>query len=515
MTTSLHSSRAAAAHNKNEPSSAPGGIRISTGITALDEVLGGGLTAERLYLVEGTPGTGKTTLALQFLMEGVACGERGLYITLSETAEELRAVAAGHGWALDNISVFELVGEAGLDAESEQSILHPSEIELGETTQRIFEEVQRLKPRRVVFDSLSELRLLAQNPLRYRRQILALKHFFSTCSCTVLMLDDRTSEPGDLHLHSIAHGVITIEQAALDFGAERRRLRIVKMRGMKFRGGYHDLRLDTGGITLYPRLVASEHHVEFSKQDVSTGSAELDQMLGGGLRRGSSVLLIGPSGVGKTTSAVRCLLTALQRGERGAFFLFDEGLTTLISRCSSLNIDIQPYLQSGQLMLYQIDPAELAPGEFSNRVRCTVEVENAQFVIIDSLNAYLQAMPGEKFLHLQMHELLMYLNQRGVVTLLVLGQHGLVGEMRTDIDLSYLSDTVVLFRFFEARGELLKAVSVVKSRTNPHERSIREFTLNSRGLTVGQALRNFEGVMSGLPKYQGGSPLLDEPDSRG
>lgn len=490
-----------------------GGDRISTGIPALDEVLGGGLTAERLYLLEGTPGTGKTTLSLQFLLEGVSRGERGLYITLSETAEELRAVATGHGWTLDGISVFELVNEAGLDAESEQSILYPSEVELGETTQRIFGEVQRLQPTRIVFDSLSELRLLAQNPLRYRRQILALKHFFSMRRCTVLMLDDRTSEPGDLHLHSIAHGVITIEQSTQEFGAERRRLRVVKMRGIKFRGGYHDLTLDTGGITLYPRLVASDHHVNFEMSEVSTGSPQLDQLLGGGLRRGSNTLLIGPSGVGKTTTSVRCMLASLERGERASFFLFDEGRSTLISRCAALNIDIRPYLQTGQLALHQIDPAELSPGEFSSRVRHAVEVEKAQFVTIDSLNAYLQAMPGEKFLLLQMHELLMYLNQRGVLTLLVLGQHGLVGDVRSDVDLSYLSDTVVLFRFFESRGELLKAISVVKSRINPHERTIREFTLSNRGLTVGDALRDFEGVMSGLPNYRGESPMMSELES--
>ncbi len=484
--------------------------RVSTGVPALDDILGGGLTAARLYLIEGTPGTGKTTLSLQFLLEGARHGERGLYITLSETAEELRAVAAGHGWTLDNLDIVELVDESALDADSEQSILHPSEVELGETTQRIFAEVQRIQPSRVVFDSLSELRLLAQNPLRYRRQILALKHFFSTCKCTVILLDDRTSEPGDLHLHSIAHGVITLEQAAHDFGAERRRLRVVKMRGIKFRGGFHDLTLDTGGIALFPRLVASDHHADYPKSDVSTGSRELDALLGGGLRRGSNTLLMGPSGVGKTTTAARCLLAALERGERAAFFLFDEGRTTLTSRCAALNIDIRPYLKSGQLMLYQIDPAELSPGEFSARVRCTVEMENAGFVVIDSLNAYLQAMPGEKFLLLQMHELLMYLNQRGMVTLLVLGQHGLVGDMRSDVDLSYLSDTIVLFKFFESKGELLKAISVVKSRTNPHERWIREFTLNERGLTVGDALSDFEGVMSGLASYRGDSQLLSE-----
>jgi circadian clock protein KaiC len=486
-----------------------GARRISTGIEGLDAVLGGGLTPERLYLVEGTPGTGKTTLALQFLLDG---SEPGMYITLSETSDELRAVAASHGWSLEKISIFELVGESGLDEDAEQSILHPSEVELGETTQRIFEEVRRLKPSKIVFDSLSEMRLLAQNPLRYRRQILALKHFFSSTRSTVLMLDDRTSEPGDLQLHSIAHGVITLEQTTLDVGAERRRLRVVKMRGIKFRGGYHDLLLDTGGITTYPRLVVSDHRAEFEAEDVSTGLAALDQLMGGGLRRGSNTLLIGPSGVGKTTTAVRCMLAALERGERAAFFLFDEGRTTLLGRCAALNMDIRPYLDSGQLTLYQIDPSELSPGEFSARVRHCVEEDGARFVIIDSLNAYLQAMPGEKFLLLQMHELLMYLNQQGILTLLVLGQHGLVGDVRADVDLSYLSDTIVLFRFFESRGELLKAISVVKSRTNPHEQAIRQFRLNEHGLTVGEALRDFDGVMSGVSNYRGETELLGAAD---
>jgi len=486
-----------------------GARRISTGIEGLDAVLGGGLTPERLYLVEGTPGTGKTTLALQFLLDG---NEPAMYITLSETSDELRAVAASHGWSLEKISIFELVGEAGLDEEAEQSILHPSEVELGETTQRIFAEVRRLKPSKIVFDSLSEMRLLAQNPLRYRRQILALKHFFSSTKSTVLMLDDRTSEPGDLQLHSIAHGVITLEQTTLDVGAERRRLRVVKMRGIKFRGGYHDISLDRGGITTYPRLVVSDHRAEFQTEDVSTGLAALDQLMGGGLRRGSNTLLIGPSGVGKTTTAVRCMLAALERGEKAAFFLFDEGRTTLIGRCAALNMDIRPYLESGQLTLYQIDPSELSPGEFSARVRFCVEEGGARFVIIDSLNAYLQAMPGEKFLLLQMHELLMYLNQQGILTLLVLGQHGLVGDMRADVDLSYLSDTIVLFRFFESRGELLKAISVVKSRTNPHEQAIRQFLLDARGLTVGEALRDFDGVMSGVSNYRGETQLLGAVD---
>lgn len=487
-------------------SSTPG--RISSGVAGLDDILGGGLTSQRLYLLEGTPGTGKTTLALQFLLEGARRGEPGLYITLSETAEELRAVAASHGWSLDKLVLFELINQDGLEPEGEQSILHPSEIELGETVQDIVQRVRELRPKRVVFDSLSELRLLAQSALRYRRQILVLKHFFSICKCTVLMLDDRTSEPGDLHLHSIAHGVITLELRAQDFGPERRRLQVVKMRGMKVRGGYHDFTLDTGGLHVYPRLVAAEHHREFTGELVTTGVPELDQLFGGGLSPGSNTLLIGPSGVGKTTTAVRCMLAALARGEKAAYFLFDEGIGTLVTRCASLGMDVRSYISTGQLSLQQIDPAEMSPGEFTSRVRQTIEVDKAKFLVIDSLNAYLQAMPGEKYLLLQMHELLNYLNQLGVVTLMVLGQHGLIGEMRTEVDLSYLSDAILLFRFFEAHGQILTAISAVKSRTQAHERTIREFKLGPRGLQVGEALKEFEGVMTGLPTYRGSTPML-------
>ena len=485
------------------------GRRLSSGVGGLDAILGGGLTAERLYLLEGTPGTGKTTLSLQFLLEGQRAGESGLYITLSETAEELRAVAASHGWNLEGISLYELIGEDGLDPESEQSILHPSEVELGETVQSIMNRVKELKPKRVVFDSLSELRLLAQSPLRYRRQILALKHFFSQCKCTLLMLDDRTSEPNDLHLHSIAHGVITLELRAQDFGPERRRLQVVKMRGLKFRGGYHDFKLETGGLNVYPRLIAAEHHREFLGDLVSTGVNELDLLIGGGLLPGSNTLLTGPSGVGKTTTAVRCMLAALERGERAAYFLFDEGLGTLLTRCAALGMDIRPYIENGSLSLQQVDPAEMSPGEFTTRVRDAVEGQGIRFLCIDSLNAYLQAMPGEKYLLLQMHELLNYLNQLGVITFMVLGQHGFIGEMRNDLDLSYLSDAILLFRFFESRGQILTAISAMKSRTQAHERTIREFKLGPKGLLVGEALEGFEGVMTGLPTYSGMTPMLD------
>ncbi len=482
--------------------------RISTGIGELDDILGGGLTANRSYLLEGTPGSGKTTIALQFLLEGASAGEKGLYITLSETAVELREVAKSHDWVLDGIELFELVNEQGLDPDSEQSILEPSEVELGETIKGVIDCVDRLRPSRVVFDSLSEMRLLAQNSLRYRRQILALKHYFSTRHCTVLMLDDRSSDPGDLQLHSIAHGVITLEQAAQEYGSERRRLRVVKMRGVKYRGGFHDFAIETGGVAVFPRMIAAEHHRTFSETLVSTGVDQLDQMLGGGVSPGTNTLLNGPSGVGKTTTAVRCALTAIGRGEKVAYYLFDEGIATMLARSKSMGMDLEPHVDSGALQIFQIDPAELTPGEFANWVRRAVERDGVRFLVIDSLNAFLQAMPGEKYLLLQMHEMLSYLNQQGVITMLLLGQHGIVGDVRSEIDLSYLSDTIVLFRYFEFKGKVLKAISVAKSRTTEHEASIREFRLARTGVQIGDPLADFEGVLTGLPNYRGATPMM-------
>lgn len=488
----------------------PAPPRACTGIDGLDDVLGGGLPARHLYLVEGEPGTGKTTLGIQFLLEGLRRGETGLYVTLSETAEELRSVAAAHGWSLEGLQLFELVSAEGLSAESEQSILHPSEVELGETTRGVMAEVERLHPQRVVFDSLSEMRLLAQDPLRYRRQILALKHFFSRHHCTVLLLDDKTSQGNDLQLHSIAHGVLSLGQNSGDYGEDKRYLRVAKLRGSKFRGGEHDFRLDTGGISVFPRLSAADHRGPLEHALRSTGHAVLDRMLGGGLTRGSNTLFAGPSGVGKTTTAIACTLAALQRGEKASYYLFDEGMGTLLTRCRLLGLPLDQYLEQGQLEIHALDPAAVSPGEFAHMVRDAVERRGVSSLVIDSLNAYLQGMPGGKYLLLQMHELLTYLNQRGVITILVLGQHGLFGEGSSDVDLSYLSDALLLFRFFEARGRLLKAVSVVKSRTSAHEPFIREFRLGLGGVEVGAALIDFEGVMRGVPSYRGAQALLGD-----
>jgi circadian clock protein KaiC len=491
--------------------------RTKTGTAGLDEVLGGGLPRDRLYLIEGTPGAGKTTLALRFLLEGTARGEAGLYITLSETEDELQAVAVSHGWSLTGLDVFELVTEAAFGEDQEQSLLHPSDVELGETVRGVIAQVDALNPKRVVLDSLSELRLLAQNPLRYRRQILALKHYFAKRNCTVLVLDDRSSEPGDLQLHSIAHGVISLEQLASDFGAERRRLRVVKMRGLRYRGGYHDFTIEPGGIVVHPRLVSAEHRRSFSPDLVKTGLPALDALLGGGLAPGTNALLAGPAGVGKTTMAVRCMIAALERGAKAVYYLFDERLSTLMVRCAALGMDLAPYVETGQLTIRQIDPAELSPGEFAGAVRRAVEGDGAGFVVIDSLNAYLHAMPSDTFLILQMHELLSYLSQQGVVAMMVLGQHGIMGDLRSDVDVSYLADTVMLLRFFEAGGLVHKSIAVVKTRTSDHERAIRGFSIGPGGIEIGEPMRRFTGILAGQPRYVGenGEALLTDAQGDG
>jgi circadian clock protein KaiC len=482
---------------------------ISTGIKELDYLLGGGLAPHHLYLVEGTPGAGKTTLALQFLMEGVRRGERTLYVTLSESRQELHAVAQSHGWSLDGIEIHEMVDpSASLEPESQYTMFQPAEVELGVATTSVLNEVDRIKPTRIVFDSLAEMRLLAQNSLRYRRQVLGLKQYFGGKQCTVVLLDDKTNDVADLQLHSIVHGVVVLEQLAPEYGAERRRLQITKMRGTKFRGGYHDFVITRGGLSIHPRLVASDYAASVPRQQMESGIAELDELLGGGIERGSSILLMGPAGVGKSSVGTLYAYAAAQRGERAAFFVFDESRETLLHRARGLNMDLQPFIESGLITIQQVDPAELSPGEFAFRVRQAVEGTEghppASVIIIDSLNGYMNAMPEERFLVIQLHELLTYLGNLGVNTFLVVAQTGLIGSnMGTPVDTSYLADVVVLFRYFEAQGEVLQAISVVKKRTGHHERTIREFRLSSGGIRVGQALRDFHGVLSGVPVFQG------------
>lgn len=486
--------------------------RISTGSEGLDAILGGGFDADRLYLYEGRPGTGKTTIAMQFLLEGARLGERVLYITLSETRKELQLVAHRHGWSLEGLNIFELVPpETTLDPEREITVFHPAELELTETTKLIFDQVEKLNPTRVVLDSLSELRLLAQSPLRYRRQVLALKHFFTTRACTVVLLDDLSSQQNDLQLHSIAHGVVLLEQLAIDYGAERRRLRVVKMRGIHFRGGFHDFTIQKGGLAIYPRLVASEHLALPVSEFAPSGNAELDKLLGGGLEYGTNALLLGAAGVGKSSLALSYAIAAADRGERSVFFAFDEGRGTVEARARSLGLSLADKIETGLIRFQQIDPAEMSPGEFAANVRHSVEADGARLIVIDSLNGYLNSMPDERFLILQMHELLTYLGQRGVLTILVLAQHGLVGPMATPLDISYLSDSVLMLRYFEVSGTVRRALSVVKKRSGDHEHTIREYRLSKGGVTVGPPLRNFSGIFTGTPRYTGDDfPLMED-----
>jgi circadian clock protein KaiC len=488
--------------------------RASTGVSGLDEVLRGGFLRGQSYLVEGTPGTGKTTIALDFLRAGAAAGERGLYITLSETDEELRAGAASHGWTLPElIEVFELVPpESLLDADQQQSLLYSSDLELGETTRMIVEAMERTRPERVVIDSLSEIRLLAQSSLRYRRQLLTLKHYFSRFGATVLMLDDMTSDQHDKTVHSIVHGVVTLEQLARDYGAERRRLRVQKMRGQTFRSGYHDMTIERGGVAVFPRLVASGQQTDFQRKKMTSGIAELDHLLGGGVQQGSSALVLGPSGAGKSVFVQRFLAAALDRGERAAMFVFDEELGILIERSRALGVDLAPFLEDGRLHLEQVDAAELSPGEFAHRAVAQVRDRGCKTILIDSLNGYLASMPEERHVILHMHELLQALNRLGATTFMTLAQHGLIGTMTSPVDLTYLADTVVLLRYFEAQGEVKRAVSVIKKRTGRHENAIREYVIEDGGLRLGEPLRDFNGVLKGTPNYVGSkaSPLIGD-----
>jgi circadian clock protein KaiC len=492
---------------KTPPQTGPNGVtnsaRMGTGIEGLDNILEGGFPENRIYLIEGDPGTGKTTLALQFLMEGARSGEAGLYITLSETKEELEAVAASHGWSLDGFQIYEILPTAdSLNPESQYTIFHPSEIELGETTNAVLEEVGRIKPRRVVFDSLSEMRLLAREPLRFRRQILALKQYFAGQQSTVLLLDDKVADGRELQVQSIAHGVLSLEHLAVEYGAERRRLRVIKLRGSRFRGGYHDFNIETGGVVVFPRLVAAEHRQEFVKEFVKSGVPELDSLVGGGLDRGTSTLALGPAGSGKSTLASQYAAAAAERGEHTAIFIFDETRETYLARSAGIGTDMRGYVDGGLITIQQVDPAELTPGEFAHSVRGCVDQDGARVVIIDSLNGYLNAMPDERFLTIQMHELLTYLNQQGVVTLLIMAQHGFLGSaMTTPVDVSYLADTVLMLRYFEAGGALRRALSVVKKRTGAHERTIRELEISSEGIKVGKPLTEFRGVMTGVPSF--------------
>lgn len=487
--------------------------RVPSGIPALDHVLKGGFPPHRLYVIEGNPGAGKTTLALQFLLEGVRQGERVLYITLSETNDELTEVTRSHGWSREGIELVELGDIAEQFHEQfDYTIYHPSDVELGETTKRVREAVEAINPTRLALDSVSELKIMSQSGARYRREILGLKQFFSGRKCTVLILDDLTTREGEQQLQSIAHGVIRMERTNREYGSTRRQLHIVKMRGVSFRDGFHDFTISTGGIQLYPRLVAAEHSHDHVEGKIASGVDGLDELMGEGLDRGSSTLIVGPAGCGKTTLCTQYLLAACQRGEHVACYLFEESTPTFLKRAAGLGMNLAPFLESGLVQIHQLSAGELSPGEFAHRVRNSVEHEGVRMVLIDSLNGYLNAMPSEVYLMIQMHELLTYLGQRGVLSLIVLSQHGMVGSgMKAPVDLSFLADTVILLRFFEAQGEVRQAISVLKKRLSAHERTIREMRLGPGGIHVGAPLREFEGVLTGVPRYRGQvDPLLKE-----
>jgi circadian clock protein KaiC len=484
--------------------------KVSTGIAGLDNILRGGFPRNRIYLLEGNPGTGKTTLGLQFLLEGARIGEQGLFITLSESREELVSVAHSHGWSLESLNICDLtVSETSLTADSHYTVFHPSEVELDETTRAVLDEVDRVKPARIVFDSLSEMRLLAHDPLRFRRQILALKQYFMGKKCTVLLLDDHTSEESDRQLESIAHGVINLEYVPPEYGKQRHRLRTLKMRGVNFQSGYHDFNIETGGLTVFERLTATEHESDHLTGSLSSNLPELELLLGG-LDYGTSTMILGPAGIGKSTLALMYAFTAAERGERAALYMFDENLSSMYARMSALGMDIRSHVEAGRITARQIDPAELSPGEFTHLVCAEVESNKARVIVIDSLNGYLMAMPQGRLLSMQFHELLSYLNRKGVVTLLVMAQYGLVGNMQAPVDLSYLADTVVLMRYFEAGGEVRQAISVLKKRTGKHERTIREFRVDSGGIHLGNPLREFRGILTGIPVYEGMRGLIED-----
>jgi len=489
--------------------------RALTGIRGLDEILGGGLPTRHLYLIDGEPGAGKTTLALQFLLEGVAKGERSLYVTLSESREELEGVAASHGWTLDGIEVFELSKEGLGQAEDNYTIFHPAEVELQGTVDAVLKTVEDLHPARIALDSLSEMRLLAREPLRFRRQILGLKQFFAGRECTVLLLDDKTSPEGDLQLHSLAHGVIVLEHVALEYGSERRRLQVTKVRGVQFRGGFHDFRIERGGIRVFPRILHDQPRADLTDRQITSGSDALDKMLGGGVGEGSSMLITGAAGTGKSVLCAQFARAALSRGEKVLFYLFDERLNTFQQRTDMLEISLREERESGQLTVAQVEPTELSPGEFASQVVRAVEEQGVKLVVIDSISGYLQSMPQERLLSVQIHELLSFLSNNGVTCLMTLVQHGIFGNPVDEaVDVSYLADTVLLLRYFEVHGEVRKAISVVKKRSSDHERTIRECRVSKGGLKVGEPLHEFQGVLTGVPHYTGSNtPLMQDGDT--
>ena len=463
-----------------------------------------------MYLLEGDPGTGKTTTALQFLMEGARRNESCIYVTLSENADELKAVAGTHGWTLDGIDILELTpADVRVGQDEQYTIFDPSEVELSDTIRAVIERVNLLNPSRVVIDSLAEFRLLAREPIRYRRQILALKQFFVGRHSTVLLLDDRSGYQPDLQVQSISHGVLRLEYYVGEWGAERRRIQITKLRGVKYRGGFHDVRIETGGVRVFPRVVASDESGQPTLAPVVSGIDELDRLLGGGLSTGTSTLILGPAGVGKTILASKYASMVSKAGGRSAIYLFDERRSTFLHRSAGLGLDFQPLVDSGVATVRQLDPGQLSSGEMAADICRQVEHEGVKLILLDSLNGYMNAMQEDKAVLLQLHELLSYLNHHDVLTLITVAQHGLVGNsMSSPLDISYLADTVILLRYFEAGGAVRKAISVLKKRTGAHEDVIREFKIRGNRLEVGEPLSAFRGVLTGVPEYTGANDGL-------
>lgn len=505
-------------HAPAESGAAPGAPmrqlpeRASSGIPGLDDILGGhGFPRNQMYLVEGNPGAGKTTLGLQFLLEGLRNGEKVAYIVLAESAKALRRLALSHGWDISAVTVIESADQS--QTEDQYSLFHPSEVELGEASDTILGEIDRLRPDRVVIDSLSEVRLLAQDPLRYRRQILTLRKFFDEREITALLLDFVT-DGDDRQLESLCHGIIQLSQRTAEYGGHRRRMRVTKLRESAFRDGYHDFAIEKGGLQIFPRLVASEHNrgLDFKQETCGSDIPELDALCGGGLDRGTSTLILGPAGAGKSTLSAVYARAAVERGERVAFFIFDEVPSTMIVRGEGMGLEIRKHIEHGTMLIRQVDPAELAPGQFAHQVRHAVEVLGCSMIVIDSVNGYHSAMPEERFLSAHLHELLAYLNQSNVISVLVMTQTGLIGAgVASPVDLSYLADTVILLRYFEARSEIRQAISVMKRRTGPHERTIRELYIDARGLRIGDPLTEFRGVISGHLVYAGNDLLSPVP----
>ena len=490
-------------------------IRLSTGVPGLDDVLRGGLPAGSMFLVEGAPGAGKTTLGLQFIVAGQAQRQRVLYVLLTESARELESVAHSHGWSLEGVELH-VVPHGARSAEQSYTVFHPAEAELDAVADALFETIRRLKPERVVIDSLSELRYLAQDSLRYRRLLLRLKEVLIEQGTTALLLDYQEGGAPDHQLETVSHGVIRLEQLAPEYGNERRRLLVRKMRGVEYRNGFHDLTIRQGGLVVFPHLMAGEHHSPFAAATVPLGVPAFDALLEGGLDAGTSNLVIGPAGVGKSSLVGHYSFSAAERNEKVALFLFDEVAETFLARTEGLGIGLRRHLEAGRISIHQLDPASVSPGEFVQRVRDAVERDGARMIVIDSLNGYQSAMPQERFLSVQLHELLTYLDQTGITTLLVMSQHGVLGEAVTaPIDLSYLADTVILLRYFEAFGSVRQAVSIVKKRKGPHQRAICEYFLGPKGVRVGSTISEFQGVLSGKLVFTGSRGTLMRTPAEG